>query len=102
MRRLHCAIGLVAALTSACGATAANKIERLPVRIADYGFTQGSPDRIGNSYISYAAVVQNPNSSAIADQVAVVLSFYNASGTVVASKSETISFILPGQRMAVG
>jgi hypothetical protein len=71
------------------------------LQVVGAGFTQLPPDSIGNSYISYGAVLRNV-SSAIANRVTVNLTFKNASGTVVKAVSETISFILPGQTNAVG
>jgi hypothetical protein len=67
------------------------------------GFTQEAPDSIGASYISYGAVLSNPNPSTwSATDVSVNLTFTNATGTVVKSASETVAVILPGQRVAIG
>lgn len=67
------------------------------------GFTQMPADMIGNSYISYAAVLMNPNPTKwIAEQISVNLAFSDASGTVVKSASETVDVLEPGQTLAVG
>ena len=74
-----------------------------PIQIVGKGFTQLPPDSIGNSYVSYGAVLQNPNSSTwIADDVSVNLTFSDAAGNVVKSKDEALAVILPGQTLAVG
>lgn len=73
------------------------------IQIVAKGFTQQPPDSIGNSYISYGAVLQNPNPSRwIAESVSVNLTFSDAAGIVVKSKSEEVAAILPGQTAAVG
>lgn len=72
------------------------------VKVEDNGFTQLPPDSIGNSYISYAAVLKNPNADRwIAEQVSVNVTFYNAANTVVKSTDDTVSIMLPGQTLAV-
>lgn len=71
------------------------------IQIVGAGYTQLPPDSIGNSYITYGAVVKNL-SSGIANRVTVNLTLKDAAGTVVKAVSESISFILPGQANAIG
>jgi hypothetical protein len=73
------------------------------IQVVAKGFTQLPPDSIGNSYISYGAVIQNSNADRwIAESVSVNLTFSDAAGTVVKSTNETVAAILPGQTVAVG
>ncbi len=44
--------------------------------ITGNGFTQLPPDSIGNSYLSYGVVVQNPSDD-IATRVSLNVAFYN-------------------------
>lgn len=54
-------------------------------------------------YLSYAALVTNPNPDThVATYVDVNVSFTDAAGTVVKTASETIAVLLPGQTVAVG
>jgi hypothetical protein len=76
---------------------------RQTIQVASVGFTQELPDSIGHSYVSYGAVLTNPNSTTwSATDVNVNLSFTNAAGTVVKAASETVAVILPGQSVAIG
>ena len=52
------------------------------VTITGNGFTQLPPDSIGNSYVSYGVVVQNPSDD-IAERVSLNVAFYNDAGVVV-------------------
>jgi hypothetical protein len=71
------------------------------VKITGNGFTQLPPDSIGNSYLSYGVVVQNPSDD-IATRVSLNVAFYNDAGVVVKADSPTIDVILPGQTAAYG
>lgn len=71
------------------------------VEIVATGFTQGSPDSIGNSYLTYAAVIKNTGPT-VAEYVTVNLTFKDSEGTVVKAANENISVMLPGQTNAVG
>ena len=72
------------------------------IEIVNKGFTQLKPDIIGNSYLSYAAIVRNPNAAQIASRIQVNSSFYDAAGTVVKAKSDNITALGPGESAAVG
>jgi hypothetical protein len=71
------------------------------VTITGNGFTQLPPDSIGNSYLSYGVVVQNPSDD-IATRVSLNVAFYNDAGVVVKADSPSIDVILPGQTAAYG
>jgi hypothetical protein len=71
------------------------------VQITGNGFTQLPPDSIGNSYLSYGVVVQNP-SDEIATRVSLNVAFYNDAGVVVKAANPSIDVILPGQTAAYG
>lgn len=76
---------------------------RKPVEIVKSGFTQLAPNSIGTSYVSYAAIVRNPNSDTwLASRVDVNFTFTDNAGTVVKSNSESFAAILPGQTVAIG
>lgn len=75
---------------------------RTPLQVSGQGFSQLRPDSIGNSYVSYGVVVRNPNATVYAENVRVSITFLDAGSKVVASKSETISVILPAQEAAIG
>ena len=84
-------------------ATRTTEAERpTDIEILNKGFTQLKPGSIGNSYLSYAAVLRNPNADQMAQSVRVNLTFYDGAGTVVKSASDTVAVILPGQTAAVG
>jgi hypothetical protein len=71
------------------------------VKITGNGFTQLPPDSIGNSYLSYGVVVENPSDD-VAERVALNVAFYNDAGVVVKAENPTIDVILPNQTAAYG
>lgn len=81
--------------------TTGRKAARQPLQVTGQGFTQLPKDSIGSSYVSYAVVVKNPNADAYASNVRVNITLLDAAGGVVASESDTISLVLPGQEAAV-
>jgi hypothetical protein len=75
------------------------------ITIVGQGFTQEPTDTIGDGYVSYAVLLANPNDpSAAAPQIAtdisVNITFTDATGTVVGSQSDTVSYLLPGTTFA--
>jgi hypothetical protein len=71
-----------------------------PIAIEGFGFTffEGSTDTI-----SYGVVISNPNATTYAASfVDVNITFFGAGDVIVGSESETLRYILPGQKGAVG
>ena len=76
---------------------------RRQVEVVKSGFSQLAPNSIGTSYVSYAAIVRNPNPDTwIAAGVNINFTFTNSAGTVVKSESESFTAILPGETVAIG
>jgi hypothetical protein len=87
--------------------SSAEATARKDLKIVAQGFTQLPADSIGSKYLSYAVIVDNPNSPSaahpfVASRVNVNITFTDDSGAVVKSQSETIDSVLPGQKMAAG
>jgi hypothetical protein len=79
---------------------------RQNVQIVGKGFTQLAPDPIGDSTVTFAVLINNPNPASvaapwIASPVNLNITFTNASGAVVDSESPEIDIALPGQTSAV-
>jgi hypothetical protein len=64
------------------------------------GFTQLAPDAIGNSYVTYAVIVENPNKDQVASSVNVSIAMYDAANTVVGTDSHDFTLVPPRQRAA--
>lgn len=75
---------------------------RQDIQIVQKGFSQLQPDSIGNSYVTYAIVVQNPNTSGwVANYVSFNISLVNAAGVIVKVDTPTLRTLLPGQKAAI-
>ncbi|MFN8037512.1 MAG: hypothetical protein U0V73_16450 [Acidimicrobiia bacterium] len=105
MQRRWALLAVTIALTaSACGGSSAAKgagARQKPLAIAGKGFTQLAPNPIGVSQITYAVVVENPNTrNAVVANLTVT--FLDAAGTVVQTDAPKLAFVLAGQQAAYG
>jgi hypothetical protein len=71
------------------------------VQIASQGVAQLAPDSIGNSYFTYAVIIDNPSQNKIASYVSLNIAFFDANGQIVKVDTPTIRAIPPGQKAAV-
>lgn len=73
---------------------------RAELEVVAQGFTFFPGD---TNYASYGVVIENPNAAGwVAELTTVNLTFYDATGGVVAATDEYLSMALPGQRVALG
>lgn len=78
-------------------------VARGELAVTEFGYSTWQGEFDDGARLSWAAIVENPNptDSWVATSADVSVSFFDAGGSVVASATDTIALILPGQRAAV-
>ncbi|MEO6579125.1 MAG: hypothetical protein ABIO99_09555 [Candidatus Limnocylindria bacterium] len=71
------------------------------VVVVDSGFSTFQGEFEDGVSLNWALILENPNSDSLATGVPVNVSFVDASGSVVATASDTVGLLLPGTRAAV-
>lgn len=72
------------------------------IEIVDLGFSTYKGKYDDGHNLSWAVIVRNPNTNAIAHDVELVVDFVDATGALVETVSDSWAAILPGQTVALG
>ena len=78
-------------------------VARLDLEVSEYGYSTYQGEFDDGANLTWAVVVENPNASHtwLATSTDVRVSFYDSGGGVVASATDTIALVIPGQTAAV-